>query len=467
VSDTSAPPATAVILAAGKGTRMKCDHPKVLHTAAGRSLLDWVLDAVSQSGIGKTAVVLGHQSESVAAGLDGGIEQVVQEPQNGTGHAVAVALEHLGQLPEGATLVIGYGDMPLVPADVYRRLAQRDPATAVVMATVDPGPAGYGRIIRNELGAVTEIVEERDCTPDQANITERNAGLYGFDATLLARALGRVGDDNDQGELYLTDVIALLAADGERIEAFGVDPADVVGVNSHDQLAEVEAVSRRRINSALMEEGVWMFDPARTYVDADARVEPGVVLYPGTYLLGSTVVEEGASVGPDAFVVDSDVGADARVWYSVVRGARIGPGADVGPYASLRPGTVLEKGAKAGTFVETKNTTVGEGAKVPHLSYMGDAQIGRGANVGAGTITCNYDGISKHRTVIGEGAFIGSDTMLVAPVTVGDEAVTGAGSVITEDVDPGALAVERSPQRQVPGYADRRAKRQGEAREGP
>ncbi len=465
MSDTSAT-ATAVILAAGKGTRMKCDHPKVLHTAAGRTLIDWVLGAVSESGIDRTAVVLGHQSESVGAGLSGEVEQVVQAPQNGTGHAVAVALEHLEGLGEGATVVIGYADMPLVPAAVYRRLARREPGTAAVMATVDPGPPGYGRIIRDGSGRVTGIVEERDCSPEQAAISERNAGLYGFDARLIARALGQIEDDNTQGELYLTDVIALLAEAGERIETFAVDPAEVVGVNSHDELAEVEAVCRRRINRELMEAGVWMLDPVRTYIDVTARVAPGAVIYPGTYLLGSTSVGAGATVGPDTFVVDSVVGPDARVWYSVVRSARIGPEANVGPFASLRPGTVLDRGAKAGTFVETKNTRVGEGAKVPHLSYMGDAEIGRGANVGAGTITCNYDGVDKHRTVIGERAFIGSDTMLVAPVTVGDDAVTGAGSVITSDVEPGALAVERSTQKQVSGYAERRAQRRREPGEG-
>jgi bifunctional UDP-N-acetylglucosamine pyrophosphorylase/glucosamine-1-phosphate N-acetyltransferase len=269
--------------------------------------------------------------------------------------------------------------------------------------------------------------------------------------------VGRLTTDNSQGELYLTDVVADLA--GQGIAVRSVDPVEVVGVNSHADLALVDARLRRRINTGLMESGVWMLDPDRTYVDATVTVEPGARLYPGTHLEGGSIVRAGATVGPDTLVVDSEVGEEAMVRYSVVREARVGPGADVGPYASLRPGTVLEDGSKVGTFVETKNTTVGQGAKVPHLSYMGDAVIGARANIGAGTITCNYDGYEKHPTVIGEAAFIGSDTMLVAPVTVGDGAVTGAGSVITSDVAPGALAVERSAQKEVPGYSERRAAR--------
>ena len=259
--------------------------------------------------------------------------------------------------------------------------------------------------------------------------------------------------------MYLTDVIGLLAADGHRIETLEVPPEQVIGINSQDQLAEVQALLRRRINLDLMAKGVWMLDPERTYVDATVDVAAGARLYPGCHLEGSTTVAHGATLGPDAFVVDSSIGANSVVSYSVIRGAEVGDDVAVGPYASLRPGSVLKSGAKAGTFVETKNTTVGEGAKVPHLSYMGDATIGAGANVGAGTITCNYDGSAKHETVIGEGAFIGSDTMLVAPVTIGDHAVTGAGSVITKNVEPGALAVERSPQVAVPHYAEQRAAR--------
>lgn len=452
-------PVHALVLAAGKGTRMRSDTAKVLHRAAGRTLLHWVLDAVAVAKPDRTVVVVGHQAESVSDAVADTVETVLQEPQNGTGHAVQVALAHLGALDPDDTVLVTYGDMPLIPADVYEDLASRPSDVAAVITTVDPGPAGFGRVKRDDDGQVVRIVEERDCDPSELDITERNVGLYSFAAGALSDALSKITADNSQGELYLTDVVELLAGAGRRISVRQVTTTDVIGVNSHADLALVQSILRERINRRLMESGVWMLDPSRVYVDATVTVEPGARLYPGTHLEGATTVAAGATIGPDTFVVDSMVGAEATVMYSVLRGATVGERVSVGPYASLRPGTVLEAGAKAGTFVELKNSRVGEGAKVPHLSYMGDADIGAGANIGAGSITCNYDGYKKSRTVIGEEAFIGSDTMLVAPVTIGDRAVTGAGSVITRDVEPGALAVERSEQRQVPGYADKRAAR--------
>jgi bifunctional UDP-N-acetylglucosamine pyrophosphorylase / glucosamine-1-phosphate N-acetyltransferase len=450
----------AIVLAAGKGTRMKSEEAKVLHQAAGRSLLDWVLEAVRPVAPDRTVVVVGHQAETVAGFLPAGVESVLQQPQNGTGHAVQVAMDHLGEVDPDDTILVAYGDMPLVSSDLYRDLAGRPEETSALLVTVDPGPPGFGRIIRADDGAVTRIVEEKDCDADQEPITERNAGLYAFAAGALAEAVAGLRTDNVQGELYLTDVIEFLVSHGMKVDTRPADVIEVTGVNSHADLARVQSLLRARINERLMQAGVWMLDPERTYVDAMVTVEAGAMLYPGTHLEGETVIRSGATVGPDSRIVDSEIGDDATVSYSVVRSSRIGAAANVGPYASLRPGTVLGPGAKAGTFVEAKNTTIEEGAKVPHLSYMGDAVVGRKANVGAGSITCNYDGYEKHHTVIGEGAFIGSDTMLVAPVTVGEGAVTGAGSVITNDVAPGALAVERSPQKEVPGYAEKRAARQ-------
>ena len=450
----------AVVLAAGKGTRMRSEEPKVLHRAAGRTLLSWVLQAVEAADPDRTMVVVGHRADQVEASLPDHHETVVQEPQNGTGHAVQVALRALGEIDPDDTIVVAYGDMPLVTAETYRALAARHSDTAAVITTVDPGPAGFGRIVRDTDGRVVAIVEERDCDADQLAITERNVGIYAFAAGRLAEAVAGLSDDNSQGELYLTDVIADLVRAGEQVEVRAMDPAEVLGVNSHADLAVVEADLRARINQALMRDGVWMLDPDRTYVEATVSVAAGARLYPGTHLEGSTTVAEGATVGPDTYVVDSVIGANATVSYSVLRGAEVGDSVTVGPYASLRPGTVLRAGSKAGTFVEMKNTEVGEKAKVPHLSYMGDAVIGPRANIGAGSITCNYDGYEKHRTVIGEGAFVGSDTMLVAPVELGDGAVTGAGSVVTSDVPPGALAVERSEQRIISGYAEKRAARQ-------
>lgn len=449
----------AIVLAAGKGTRMNVELAKVLHRAAGRTLLGWVLSEIGAVPTERLVVVVGHQADDVVATLPSSVEHVLQEPQNGTGHAVSVAMSHLGELPSDDVVVVGYGDMPLVPAQIYLELVAMVDRVGAAVVTVDPGPAGFGRVVRDAEGGVVAIVEERDCDPAQLSLSERNAGLYAFRAGQLAEALTRLQPDNDQGEIYLTDVIDLLARDGVEVAAVPAMPDDVIGVNAHDELALVEAALRSRLNGSLMRSGVWMLDPERTYVDADVDVAPGARLYPGTHLEGTTRVEPGAQVGPDSFVVDSVIGGGARVWYSVVRESTIGRDATVGPFASLRPGSVLGRGAKVGTFVETKQASIGEDAKVPHLSYVGDAVIGDRANIGAGSITCNYDGFEKHQTVVGADAFVGSDTMLVAPVTVGEGAVTGAGSVITTDVEPGALAVERSPQRDVPGYSERRAAR--------
>ncbi|MFH2071829.1 MAG: bifunctional UDP-N-acetylglucosamine diphosphorylase/glucosamine-1-phosphate N-acetyltransferase GlmU, partial [Actinomycetota bacterium] len=321
-----------------------------------------------------------------------------------------------------------------------------------------PDPTGYGRVIRDG-DRVEAVVEERDATDAQRAITEVAVSTYAFDGAALAAALAEIGNDNAQGEYYLTDAIECLARRGMVRAVAGADPDEVQGVNSLAQLAAVEAMMRRRILTGWMERGVWMQDPARTYVDASVSLEAGARLYADVHLEGGTSVAAGATVGPGVFAADSVIGPGARVWYSVLRSARVGKDAEVGPYASLRPGTVMETGSKIGTFVETKATTIGAGSKVPHLSYMGDATIGERSNIGAGTITCNYDGYEKHATVIGDRVRIGSDTMLVAPVEVGDDGWTAAGSVISKDVAPGALGVERSPQREVAGYAARRARR--------
>jgi bifunctional UDP-N-acetylglucosamine pyrophosphorylase/glucosamine-1-phosphate N-acetyltransferase len=330
----------------------------------------------------------------------------------------------------------------------------------MVMVTAElDDPSGYGRLLR-EGGKVAGIVEDRDCTPDEARISEINAGIYSFQAGALSRALTAIGSDNAQGEEYLTDVIGILAAEGVKLEAVKAGAEEVIGINSQDQLAEAGQVLRRRINQGHMDAGVQIIDPDRTYIDADVEIAPGVTIYPGVHLEGSTTVGRNSQVGPDVFAVDSSIGEESLVWYSVLRSAVVGSHCEVGPYASLRAGTVLADRAKVGTFVETKNTTLGEGAKAPHLTYLGDATVGSCTNIGAGTITCNFDGDEKHATVIGDDVFIGSDTMLVAPLTIGDRAITGAGSAITKDVEADALAIERSDQKVIPGYARRRAERQ-------
>jgi bifunctional UDP-N-acetylglucosamine pyrophosphorylase/glucosamine-1-phosphate N-acetyltransferase len=357
-------------------------------------------------------------------------------------------------------VVVLYGDLPLLTTDLVSGLAARGDDIAARLVVVEfEDPSGYGRVIHDSNGLVTSIVEEKDTNEEQRALRDINAGVYSFRAGDLIDALAGISNENAQGEYYLTDVIGILADRGERIEPVRAIPEEVVGINSQDQLAEARRLLQARTNQRLMESGVWMLDPERTYVDDTVTVEPGARIYPGVHLEGGSAGGAGAQVGPDVFAVDSSIGAGATVWYAVLRGAVVGDECEVGPYASLRPGSVLERGSKVGTFVETKNTTLGEKAKAPHLSYLGDASVGARSNIGAGTITCNYDGFEKHRTEIGQDVFIGSDSMLVAPLTIGDGAVIAAGSVITEDVAEGALAIERNEQKEIPGYARRRAQK--------
>ncbi len=448
-----------VILAAGQGKRMHSKLPKVAHLLAGRPLIGWVVGAVESLAPDSTVVVVGHGADHVRPLLPAGVSVAHQESQLGTGHAAKVGIEAIDDLAADDTVVILYGDMPLVTPSLLADLVELGEAHLKMVTTIVDTPTGYGRVIRGDDGMVIGVVEDADCTPEQLEIHEVNAGIYALRAGDLVQALHQVGNDNAQGEYYLTDVVGILAAKGARLEAVVAQAQEVSGINSQDQLAEARRALQRRINQQLMESGVWMLDPERVYIDEGVTVEPGARLYPGVHLEGETTVAAGAEVGPDVFAVDSEIGAESRVWYSVLRGARVGDGCEVGPFASLRPGTILENGARIGTFVEAKNTVLAEDAKALHLTYLGDATVGARTNIGAGTVTCNYDGVSKHPTEIGEDAFIGSDTMLVAPVKIGDRAITGAGSVITKDVSEGALAIERSQQREIPGYADRRQAR--------
>jgi bifunctional UDP-N-acetylglucosamine pyrophosphorylase/glucosamine-1-phosphate N-acetyltransferase len=448
-----------IVLAAGKGTRMRSETAKVLHEAAGRTLLDWVLDASRSLEPLESTVVIGHQAETVAAALPDGVTCVIQDPQHGTGHAAQVGMGNLTK--RTGTIVVIPGDMPLITGQALVDLVTYHDETRAVATVMTVGlddPSGYGRIVRGTSG-VESIVEERDATPDQKTITEVNTSVYVFDATLLGDALENITSDNSQGEYYLTDVIAYLVNGGHTVSAFGVPAEMGVGVNTHGQLAEVAGILRGRINAELLDSGVWMLDPSRVYIDADVVVDSTAKIFPEVYLTGTTSVAAGAVVGPNVQADTTQIGQDAVVKQAVMIQAIVGREALVGPFAYLRPGAVLERGAKAGTYVEIKGSTVGAGSKVPHLSYVGDATIGERTNIGAGTITVNYDGYNKHRTVIGDRVRIGSDTMLIAPVSVGDDAVTGAGSVISDDVPEGALGVGRVPQRNVDGYAEKRRKR--------
>ncbi len=450
----------AIILAAGKGTRMKSDRSKVVHSVGGRPIVSWVVDAVLAAGADDVTVVVGHGADDVVGLLPESAAAVVQEEQLGTAHATGTALEAMGDV-SGDTVLVVPGDSPLLQAETLRALLETHSggeARCTLLTAIASEPAGYGRVLR--VGErVRAIVEDRDADEAQRAIDEIAVSTYVFSGEGLAATIAAIDNDNDQGEYYLTDAIAAMASEGGVAAMAGADAEEVQGVNDHDQLAAADAAMRRRINREWMEAGVWMQDPAAVYIDADVTLEAGVRLYPGTHLEGATTVAADAEIGPNSVVRDSVVGAGSKIWFSVVRGVEIAAGVEVGPYASLRPGTVMAEGAKAGTFVELKEASVGKGSKVPHLSYVGDAEIGEDSNIGAGTITCNYDGIAKHRTVIGDRVFIGSDTMLVAPLEVGDEAYTGAGSVITKDVAAGSLAVERSQQKELPGYAERRARR--------
>jgi len=451
-----------IVLAAGKGTRMKSDLPKVLHRVGGRSLLEWVLAAAAPLEAEETVVVVGHGADAVAVVLPSNAMTVVQEPQLGTGDAARVGLGACSDAVD--TVLIIPGDMPLLAVDTLAAVvdAHRDKGAAATVLTVKmDDPTGYGRVERR-WDQVTAIVEQRDADERQQAIDEVNTSVYAFDAALLSDALGRLGSDNSQGEYYLTDVIGILSGQSRPVAAVTTGAVEGTGVNSHVQLAAVGEVLRHRTNEELMTSGVSMVDPSRVYIDAGVEVAPGAMIYPGVHLEGATTVGAGAEVGPDVHARDTVIGPGSTVRYSVLDGATIGPDATVGPFTYLRPGADLADRSKAGAFVEIKKSRVGTGSKVPHLSYIGDTTIGEDTNIGAATVTVNYDGYDKHPTVIGDRVRIGSDTMLVAPVTVGDDAYTGAGSVITHDVSPGALAIERSHQKEIPGYAERRKHRASE-----
>ena len=455
--------AAAVVLAAGKGTRFRSGTAKVLHPVLGRPLLGWVLEALRPLGLERIVVVVGHQAVEVEAAVKEldvpGTLCVEQHPQLGTGHAVRVGLEGAGLAgPDGpADVLVLPGDAPLLRSSSLAELLQRHQrgdAAVTALTTRLQDPSGYGRLLKDAAGRVTGIVEERDASAEQRLLDEVNTSVYAFRRGDLVQALGELSTDNAQGEEYLTDCIGILADHG--VQTLQADPVEVAGVNDRAQLADAGAVLRRRVLRELMLDGVTVVDPATTYVQPGVDVAPDVTLLPGTHLEGATGIAAGATVGPDCRLIDTVVGEGATVTYSVVLGAVVGPGATVGPFAYLRPDATLHEGAKVGAFVEVKKSVVGAGSKVPHLSYVGDTTIGRDVNVGAGTVTVNYDGFHKHRTEIGDGAFVGSDTMLVAPVSVGRGAQTGAGSTITKDVPEDALAVERSDQRVVQGWAARR-----------
>jgi len=431
-----------VILAAGQGTRMQSHLPKVLHPLAGRPLVTYAVETARALTDAEPVLVVGRRAEAVQKAVGGGVTFVEQTPQRGTGHAVLQARETL-QGQAGLVLVT-YADMPLLTVGTLRRLVerqQRNPGPVTILTLVSDRPRGFGRVMRDENGAVVQVVEEAVATPEQLAIRELNAGVYCFDAHWLWAHVDRIPLSLPRREYYLTDLIGMAIAEGRRVEAVvAEDAVEALGINTRVHLAEAEAVMRRRINERWMLAGVTIVDPATAYIEPGVTIGQDTTVWPNTHLRGETTIGEHCTIGPNTIIVDGHIGDGCRVLASVLEQAVMEDGSDVGPFSHLRKGARLREGAHVGNFGEVKNATLGPGAKMGHFSYLGDAEVGARANVGAGTITCNFDGVRKHKTVIEEDAFVGSDTMLVAPVRVGKGARTGAGAVVTHDVPDGAVA---------------------------
>jgi bifunctional UDP-N-acetylglucosamine pyrophosphorylase/glucosamine-1-phosphate N-acetyltransferase len=454
------PDRLAVVLAAGQGKRMRSALPKVLHEVAGRPMLARVLATARLSGCDRLLVVVGHRAESVRAAFpEADLTWVEQREQRGTGHALLQAVAHV---PQAALLLVLSGDVPLVRAATLDRLAKAAAAGwgAMAAATLRE-PGTLGRVLTHLDGTLERIVEVADANASELAICRVNAGLYALPAPEIFDFLGALEPDNAQGELYLTDALGNAAAAGRRIEVIELeDPDEALGVNDRADLARVHRLLLERKARELQRGGVTLFAPERTAIEPEAEIAPDSVVHAEVALAGNCRVGTGSTLHQGVWMRNTTVGQDSVIEpYSVLDGAIVGNGCRVGPFARLRPGTVLGDGARIGNFVEIKNSRLGRKAKANHLAYVGDAQVGEGANIGAGVVTCNYDGDRKHPTTIGDGAFIGSDTMLVAPVSIGAHATTGAGSVITHDVPDGALAVERAPQRTLPGWAERRTRK--------
>ncbi len=451
-----------IVLAAGEGTRMKSTTPKVLHQIAGRSILAHVLSAVSKLDSKEIRVVVGSGRDEVVRELSSvapSSKSIHQEVRGGTGHATKLALE--GAAKSGQVLVCA-GDTPLLTGETLLALVKTHQASggaATVLTTELPDPYGYGRIVYDKSGELESIIEERDASEEIREISEINSGVYVFELDALNAALAKISKSNSQGEEYLTDVISILKGEGKKVSTYQAeDFVEILGINDRAQLADVASLMRDRINDSLMRSGVTIVDPSSVWIDLDAEIESDVRIEPGVAIRGISKVATGSVIGPRTTLIDTEVGAGAKVFESHCESSKIGARANVGPYSHLRGGTVLAEEVKVGSFVEMKNALVGEGSKVPHLSYVGDAKIGRETNIGAATIFVNYDGVEKHETKVGDHVRIGSDSMLIAPVTIGDGAYTAAGSVINEDVPAGALGIGRSRQVNILGWVLKKRK---------
>ncbi|MEA1962437.1 MAG: bifunctional UDP-N-acetylglucosamine diphosphorylase/glucosamine-1-phosphate N-acetyltransferase GlmU [Bacillota bacterium] len=454
---------SAVILAAGKGTRMKSQYPKVVHRVAGKPMVVHVVDAVHKAGVEHAVLVVGHGREMVQTLFaEGSADFVVQEEQLGTGHAL---LQARNAIKDEETILVLAGDTPLLQSETLKLLIDHHEvkgAVATVLSTAVNDPFGYGRIVRNKDGSFQKIVEEKDAIGAEKKIGEINSGMYCFQAGKAFEALQKVSTSNAQGEYYLTEILEIFTKEEQRVEICQVEAQeDVYGINDRVQLAEAQRILQDRKNRELMLNGVTIIDPSSTFIDMDVEIGRDTIIYPFTVLEGLTSIGQFCEIGPNSRISDTRIGDNVFIENSRIKEAVIGDECMIGPFAYLRPQAKLEKGVKVGDFVEIKKSIVGEGSKIPHLSYVGDATIGKKVNVGAGTITCNYDGTNKWETVLEDGAFIGSNSNLVAPVKIGKNATTGAGSTITRDVPEDALGVERAPQKIFKDWKNRKSKETG------
>jgi bifunctional UDP-N-acetylglucosamine pyrophosphorylase/glucosamine-1-phosphate N-acetyltransferase len=450
---------SVIVLAAGKGTRMKSELPKVLHHVLGKTLLSHVFDALSS--IDNKFAVVGHESDLVINSIPSLIKNVIQKEQLGTGHAVSIAInsEVFNEIKSEFTLVVP-GDVPAINEDDIDSLIdgvkKKASPVGFLTAFVD-NPFGYGRVVKNN--QEIKIVEEKDCSEEEKAINEINSGVYCFRTEFLVENIDNLNTENAQGEFYLTDLIGIANNQKQDIVIVQVDEDSIKGINSMSQLNEVEDIMQKKLIESFMEQGVYFQDPTSTYIDADVTISSGTKVLANTHLTGKTSIDENCTIGPNAQINDSSIGKNSKVINSVVDTSTIHENGNIGPFAHIRPGSELGEGVKVGSFAETKKSKIGKGSKVPHLAYVGDAELGENVNFSAGSITVNYDGKEKHKTDIKDGAFIGSDVMLVAPVTIGEESMIGAGSVITKDVPAKALGIERNNQKNVEGYVDRKKKK--------
>ena len=450
---------SVIVLAAGKGTRMKSELPKVLHQVLGKSLISHAFDALSS--IDNKFVVVGHESDLVLNSIPSSIKNVIQKDQLGTGHAVSIAINSdvFNGIKSEFTLIVP-GDVPGINAEdidsLIDEVKTKDSPVGFITALVE-NPFGYGRIIKNN--EEIKIVEEKDCSEEEKATNEINSGIYCFKTEFLVENIDNLDTENAQGEFYLTDLIGIANNQKQDIVIVQVDEDSIKGINSMSQLNEVEDIMQKKLIEDFMEQGVYFQDPTSTYIDADVTISPGTKVFANTHLTGKTTIDENCTIGPNAQINDSSIGKNSKVINSVVDQSTIHENGNIGPFAHIRPGSELGEGVKVGSFAETKKSKIGKGSKVPHLAYVGDAELGENVNFSAGAITVNYDGKEKHKTEIKDGAFIGSDVMLVAPVTIGEESMIGAGSVITKDVPSKALGIERNNQKNVEGYVDRKKKK--------